>query len=71
MSRLESGPDGSCPKGKPASPGDQIADMVTSTRVARGDVEARVAQIVHQERVNPLGAEDWEQYIDNQPIMGG
>ena len=79
MPRPESGPDGSCTEGRPVSPGDQIADMATSTRVARGDVEARVAQIVHKERVDPLGVEDtdqtshnhnWEEHINNQPSMG-
>ena len=54
-------------------PGDQIADMVTTTRVARGDIEAKVAQIVYRERVDPTGAfedTDWQEHIDTQLYMG-
>ena len=61
------------------NPADQIADMVRTTQRARGSIEAEVARIVHQEKVNPLGnpretqtsvMDERTRHVETQTYMG-
>ena len=60
-------------------PADRIADMVNTTQRARASVEAEVARIVHQEKVNPLGnpretqtsvMDERTRHVETQTYMG-